>query len=154
MKHIFAGEQANKLLGPWICTRLDIPWNAAAGACIGLIGPKGVYGAAMFDEYMPERCVSMTIVGTKGNWLTRDFIFACADYAFNQLGVAKIICTTFSENVRSIRGLEHLGFSLEATLKDASPKGDRLFYSLDRSDCRWLSLRTSNGTETIRAEAA
>jgi RimJ/RimL family protein N-acetyltransferase len=44
-----------------------------------------------------------------------------------------------SSNKRSIKFVEHLGFTLEATLKDACKDGDMLLYSMTKEKCRWLT---------------
>jgi RimJ/RimL family protein N-acetyltransferase len=85
--------------------------------------------------------------------LTRSFILAIFDYPFRQLGARKIIATTTADHIRSIRILHRLGFTEEARLRDASPGGDLLIYSLRREECRFVG-GVVHGQESIGTACA
>ena len=72
--------------------------------------------------------------------MNREFLWYCFYYPFEQLQVKKILGLVESDNAEARKLDEHLGFTLEATLKDAAPKGDLLIYSMTRDQCKWLSL--------------
>jgi RimJ/RimL family protein N-acetyltransferase len=54
--------------------------------------------------------------------------------------VNKILGLVESDNLEARRLDEHLGFHLEATLKNCAPSGDLLVYTMTREQCRWLAL--------------
>lgn len=73
-------------------------------------------------------------------WLTRQFLQISFDYPFNQTKVRVILSPVASGNAACIRFIEHLGFTLGATLKNAHPDGDLLLYTMQREQCRWLNI--------------
>jgi RimJ/RimL family protein N-acetyltransferase len=79
-------------------------------------------------------------------WVRREFLFTAFWYPFIQLRCSKIIGPVPAANHEARRFDEHLGFVLEATLKDAHPTGDLLLLSMTRDQCRWLpSTREPHG---------
>ena len=55
---------------------------------------------------------------------------ACADYAFNVLGLTRLICMIYPENVASINVARKLGMMLEKEMKDEF--GSYLIYSRNK----------------------
>jgi hypothetical protein len=51
------------------------------------------------------------------------------------------------------RFIEHIGFILEATLKDCAPKGDLLIYTMAKDQCKWLNLKGKICGQTQSASA-
>ncbi len=75
-------------------------------------------------------------------WMTREYLFTCFDYAFNQLGVQRLSGTVPASNTQARRFDEHIGFKHEATLAGAAADGsDMLVYVMRREDCRFLGLK-------------
>jgi RimJ/RimL family protein N-acetyltransferase len=79
------------------------------------------------------------------HWLHPEFLFTVFWYPFEQLGAAKLLGPIAENNAACRRFVTHLGFVLEATLKDAHPGGDLLIYSMTRAQCRWLLREKANG---------
>lgn len=71
-------------------------------------------------------------------WATREYLWTIFDYPFNQLGVKRLTVCVGDGNRDSHRFVKHLGFILEAKLKDAHPTGDIHIYRMDRQNCRFL----------------
>jgi len=117
-------------------------WTPGAGSTIGLIDDDGQpMAVACFDNYN-EANINMHIAAVPGKrWLTREFLWYCFFYPFEQLKVKRITGIVASNNAAARRFDEHLGFTLEATLKDAHPGGDLLVYCMTREQCRWLTLK-------------
>jgi hypothetical protein len=121
--------------------RLNSEWIPGRGQIIGLwednVGPiagclyEGCNGASVIGH--------LTGIGRK--WMNREFLWYCFYYPFEELGVTKILGIVESDNLDAQRLDEHMGFILEATLKDAAPKGDLLIYSMTRDQCKWLDLK-------------
>ena len=86
--------------------------------------------------------LNIHIAATPGRrWMTREFLRYCFAYPFEQLGCKRVTGYVEATNVEARKFDEHLGFELEATLKDASPTGDVLVYVMWREKCRWLKLK-------------
>lgn len=129
------------LFGPWICYELGTDWFNGRGRVIGLMEDgKGPVAAALFESHNGAS-ILVHLAATGRNWMTRDFLWFVCYYPFMQLGVTKVIAPVESTNYRSVRFIEHFGFTLESTLKDAAPNGDLLLFTLRKEDCKWLSLR-------------
>lgn len=146
MPRIVIGE--NEWLGPWMTTRQDgAVWVPGAGHTIGLIDDNNQPIAVVYFDNYNEANVNMHIAAEPGKrWLTREFLWYCFFYPFEQLKVKRITGLVASNNAAARKFDEHIGFTLEATLKDAHPGGDLLVYCMRREQCRWLTLKdTRNG---------
>jgi hypothetical protein len=139
VKRVVTGH--DEIFGPWLFSRLDSEWVPGRGSVIGLWDDKvGPIAACCYESYNTASVIAY-LAGEGSKWLTREYLWYCFFYPFEQLRVRKILAIIESTNEASIRLNTHFGFRLEATLKEAAPKGDLLIYSMTRDQCRWLSLR-------------
>lgn len=69
----------------------------------------------------------------------KEWMVAIFDYPFNQLQVNKLIGQVSSKNEKACKLDEHFGFAVEAVVKDHSPDGDLLIYTMPRENCRILN---------------
>ena len=69
----------------------------------------------------------------------RAFWFAFADYSYNQLGCLRVTGLVESTNEKALKLNKHIGFEVEATLKDAGKEGDLIVMVLWRDNCRFLN---------------
>ena len=147
MKRVIVGQE--ELFGPWISKRLGMQWFPGRGSIIGLwqdgVGPI----AACLFEGCNGASIMLHCVGEGRIWLNREFLWFTFYYPFEQLKLEKIICPVESTNYDSRNFIENIGFVLEATLKKAAPKGDLLIYTLEKDQCKWLSLRTKYRGQTF-----
>lgn len=74
-------------------------------------------------------------------WLTREFLWTIFDYPFNQLKAKRITVCVGEGNKDSTRFVKHLGFTMEAKLKDAHPTGDLQIFRMFANECRFLQVR-------------
>lgn len=137
-------------VGRWVCERAGGEWSGV-GATFGLVerdgGKDTLIAGVLFDSFNGAN-INMHVAALPGRrWMTREFLFAVFDYPFRQLGVKRITGLVAASNADARRFDEHIGFKLEATLKDAHPDGDLLVYCMTREDCRWLQLRSRYGKE-------
>lgn len=103
-----------------------------------MVGEDGnLYAGVLYDHYN-GRSIAMHVAGDGGHWITRDLLRAAFRYPFNELMVRKILGLVDSTNLGARKLDEHLGFQLEAVLKDAGPQGDLLLYSMTAEQCRFL----------------
>ena len=107
---------------------------------IGLEKDGQLIAGVKFDNWN-RRSICMHVAAKGKDWLTRDYLWVCFDYPFNQLGVSKILGFVAESNKDARRFDEHLGFRLEHSIADAHPDGALLIYSMTRDQCRFLGLR-------------
>lgn len=118
-------------------------WVAGMGTAIGLEEGGRLLAGVAYDSYNGASCC-MHVAAVEGSrWMTREFLWVCFAYPFNQLKVKKLIGPVGSANLPARAFDEHVGFVLEAALKDAHPDGELLIYTMTRSQCRWLNIRTA-----------
>lgn len=69
---------------------------------------------------------------------SKEFWVTVANYIFVQCGCKKFSAIVDVENTKAIELNQHIGFVIEATLKDSGEHGDQLIMSLWAKDCRFL----------------
>ena len=139
MKTVVTGR--DHIFGPWLAAQLGIPWIPGRGHVIGLWEEGTGPVAACYYEGYNGASVLGHLAGLGKKWMNREFLWYCFHYPFEELRVNKILGLVESTNLEARKLDEHLGFTLEATLKDAAPKGDLLIYSMVKDQCKWLSLK-------------
>jgi hypothetical protein len=124
--------------GPWMCAKQGVPWVPGAGTTIGLESSTGELKAVVcFDSYNGVN-ISMHVAAVPGkHWLNRNFLWYSFYHPFEELQCKRITTVVASCNVEVRRFMDNLGFTLEATLKDAHPAGDLLIYVMYKDQCRW-----------------
>lgn len=113
-------------------------WSAARG--VGL-EENGELIAGVVYDYWNGASICMHVAGIGKRWLTREYLWYCFHYPFEELKVRRITGLVPESNMEARRFDEHLGFKLETRLKDAHPDGDILVYAMFREDCRFLGIR-------------
>lgn len=141
MKRVLVGH--DEVFGPWLMDKVQGSWLPGRGSTIGLWEDGTGPVAACLYESCNGASVLGHLAGIGGKWMTREFLWFCFYYPFEQLKVNKILGLVESDNWEARQLDEHLGFHLEATLENAAPKGDLLIYSMTREQCRWLKLGDS-----------
>jgi RimJ/RimL family protein N-acetyltransferase len=127
----------SRQVGEWVCSRLNSHFNADLDAAIGLEKAGRLVAGVVFDNYRGASiCIHVAAEG--GHWLTREFLRAVFDYAFNAAKVNKLIGPVDSTNESARRFDEHLGFVPEAILTGAGRTGDLILYTMTRQQCRFL----------------
>jgi len=135
------------LAAPFMETHCHAHGAFTAGRAIALLDVDDeeqtakMIAACWFDSWNGAN-VNMHVAALPGRrWMTRDFLYTVFDYPFRVCGVRRITGLVSSTNFDARRFDEHIGFTLEATLKDAAPDGDLLVYAMFKQDCKWLNLR-------------
>lgn len=140
MTKIVVGEADR--VGAWVMAQNDAAWLPGQGQGFGVEDDSGeLVAGVVFDNY---NGVSMQIhVAAKPgvNWVSRELLRMTFSYPFGQLRLKKLFGLVGSTNLAARRFDEHLGFRLEATLKDAYPEGDLLVYSMTPEQCRWITVK-------------
>lgn len=138
---VITGQNAR--LGPWFYQYQESgSWVEGTGHLIGLEDRNGeIVAAVLYTDYNSAN-INMHISAIPGKrWLIREYLWYCFYYPFVELNCKRITGVVGSTNLAARKFDENLGFTLEATLKDAHPDGDLLLYVMRKEDCRWLNLK-------------
>ncbi len=120
----------------WMRKKCPEEFGSLRGQSLGWLKDGELIAGVAYTDYNGVN-ISMHVYG-EGNWLKRQFLWAAFDYPFNQLNLKRVTGVVGEGNNRARRFDEHLGFKLEARLKDAHPTGDLLIYSMFKDECRFL----------------
>jgi L-amino acid N-acyltransferase YncA len=127
--------------GVWVMQRVGGVFNHITDQCIALHRDGHIRGGVVYTGFLGAS-IMLHMAGSEDNWATRDFLWMVFDYAFNQLGVRKLIGLVASRNTRAISVDLRLGFRLEGRLTEMLPDSDEdlLILTMLKRDCKWLNL--------------
>lgn len=134
-------------IGRWVAVRTGGSWSPGRGQGIALTEDDQIIAAVLYEDYNGVN-VNVHIAAEPGKlWtLNRAYMHYIFFYPFCQLHCRRLTAVVASDNFTSKEFVTHLGFTLEATLKDAHPNGDLLLFVMRKEGCRWLKLKeTENG---------
>jgi RimJ/RimL family protein N-acetyltransferase len=125
-------------VGPWVAREIVGCFHPDESEAIGLErGGKMVAG--VFYENWNGKSI-MAHAAFRG-LMTPRYLYAIFHYPFIVVGADVIVCPIASNNKESINISSKMGFTREATLRDAHPHGDLYLYTLRRDQCRYLGDR-------------
>lgn len=128
-------------MGVWYAARMGTTFVPGAMHYIGLTEDGTLLAVCAYEGYNQAQ-IQMHIAALPGKrWLVREYLWYCFHYPFATLGVKRVTGIVPASNLEARKFDENLGFTLEATLKDAHPDGDLLVYKMTRDQCRWLTLK-------------
>jgi hypothetical protein len=122
-------------VGYWVADKLGKGYFAERSTCLGLEKDGNIVAGVIYENWCGKSVVCHMVIEGR---LTRSYLWSIFDYAFNVCGVDKVILPISSGNLKSGHFAESLGFSKECEISNAVPDGDLLFYTMIRSDCRFL----------------
>lgn len=128
-------------VGRWVVERAGGKWRGHEQA-IGLEKDGVLVAGVMYNNWTGVGgSVSMhqRIDGKQA--LTREFVWVCFDYPFNQLKVGCVYGLVEEHNEAALKMDEHLGFKHEARLHGYFPTGDAVLLRMTREECRFLDWR-------------
>lgn len=128
----------DEIVGRWVCRMTGGEYSG--GVAIGMADDVKLIAGVLYDTYNGAS-IAMHVAGHARSWMTREYLWMCFHYPFEQLKVKKVIGLVSENNGQARRFDEHLGFVLETRIKDAHPDGDLLIYSMTRQQCRFLELK-------------
>lgn len=126
-------------LGHWLCSRTGGEYTGG-GSYVGLEKDGSIVAVVGYEDYNGAS-VRMHVAGEGRRWMTREYLWYCFYYPFEQIKVKKILGLVHSANVDAIRLDKHLGFVHEATITDAVPNGDLLILTMTKEQCRFLTKK-------------
>jgi len=84
-------------------------------------------------------CAGLHMAGKRPGWATRDLIWMAHDYAFNQLGVRKLLGLVRSDNYHTLSIDLRAGWQVETLIRDMYGDGVHAFVlTMKPEHCRWL----------------
>lgn len=131
----------NDTVGSWVMTRVGGSWYSGQGVAIGLASADGIpLAGVVYEDYNGKNVVCHIAAVPGRRWLNREYLCYIFRYPFEQLKCHRITVVVAESNQDSRNFVTSLGFTLEATLKDAHPAGDLLVFRMLASECKWLKL--------------
>ena len=125
------------LIGPWVFHRVGKPWGPEGREVVGLVKDGEVLGGVVFEDYTGV-CIQAHIALASPRVPFRKLLACAAGYAFNQLGVNKIIGVVKSSNLAALKMDLRIGFKPEAIIKDVFEDADMVIMSMVRGDCSFI----------------
>lgn len=137
MKTIITGQ--NERVGRWVCERTGGTYSGADSVAIGLEEQGELIAGVLYDHWN-GKSIAMHVAGVESRWMTREFLWYCFHYAFNELRAAKVLGLVSSSNAEALSFDERLGFQTAAVIEDACKDGDLVILTMTRDQCKWLAL--------------
>lgn len=123
-------------VGEWVADRVGGKYHPDDSQAIGLEKNGEIIAGVIFERYNGQ---SMWMhVAIEGR-LTPSYLKAVFKYAFIDCDVEKLIGTVASTNVKAIKFDENLGFTEECRIRDATPDGDIILYTMSKEQCRFIN---------------
>ena len=111
----------------------------SGGAALGWLRDDELIAGVLYEDFTGEDgSVTAHIAVAPGSVLAREFVHTIFDYPFKQLKVGRIFATVASDNWKSHRLVEHMGFEPMTTLVGYYPDADMVIYVMTADKCRWL----------------
>lgn len=133
-------SQPRDILQSWLCKRIGyVPTPNMT--CMGQVTDATLRAVVGYDHFTGKSC-QIHIAGTGKNWMTPDLLFAAFDYPFRQLDLNALLGIVDSANQDAINLNLKLGFRIVHTVQGGHPDGDLVIFEMQRTECRWLKLRS------------
>lgn len=141
MRNIIYGPDHHDEIGRFVCDRINKQWIPEACTAIGLEENGEIIAGVLYDDFNGAN-VCMHVASLPGKkWMTREYLWFCFHYPFEQLCVKRITGLVAGSNAATLNFDKHLGFIEEARLHDAHPDGDIIVLVMRKEDCRFLRGR-------------
>lgn len=136
-KNIICSDKEKIRIGEWVYAKTGGTFVPEISQAIGLEQDGELIAGAVYESWNGVAMyVHLAIANKHG--LTRDFIKFNFKYAFDQIGVRKLIGLVSSANSNAIKLNKHFGYEIEAVIKDGVPDGDMLIFTMNRQQCKYL----------------
>ena len=137
--------------GDWIMLRVGGVFNEKTDHSVAVHKDGRVQGGVVYTGYLGAS-IMVHMAGSETNWACRDFLWLVYDYAFNQLGVRKLVGLVPADNLRALSVDLRMGFRIEAKLAEMMPGGeDLLIVTMTKAECKWLRIKPRYYSRNQRA---
>jgi RimJ/RimL family protein N-acetyltransferase len=123
-----------------IAEAAGVIFNPEADIVISRLSNGELAGGVLYNGYT-RASINMHVAAFSPRWGSRDMLWVCFDYPFNQLGCKKVFGQVPSKNEHALEFNLKLGFKIETLIPDVFPEDDLLVVSMVREDCRWLNIK-------------
>jgi hypothetical protein len=123
-------------VGAWVCAQTGGLWTPEDSTAIGLARGHELIAGTVYSQFNGRSVAMHTAIQR----MNTEFLWYCFYYPFVELNVRKVLGLVDSFNDSAIDLDRHLGFVLEAVVKEAGQQGDLLVFSMTREQCRWLNV--------------
>lgn len=133
-------QMNNPEYGYAIAEAAGVIFNPEADIVISHLSKGELTGGVLYNGYT-RASINMHVAAFSPRWGSRDMLWVCFDYPFNQLGCKKVFGQVPSKNEHALEFNLKLGFKIETLIPDVFPEDDLLVVSMVREDCRWLKIK-------------
>ena len=123
------------IVGHWVAKRIRGGYFAERSNALGLEKNGELVAGVIYENWNHKSIWCHIAIDGR---LTPRYLAAIFDYPFNVCQVEKIIVPVGSDNEKSIRLVEKMGFAEEGRIKNARPEGDLILFTLPRNACRFI----------------
>ncbi len=106
---------------------------------IGIEKEGKLIGGIVFHEFNGANVYIHVASDHPKRWVTREWLHVIFSYAFDQMKAKRITGIVPESNKVAYDFDLSVGFEVEATLKDAHPKGDMKVIRMTRDKCKWIN---------------
>lgn len=108
---------------------------------IGLERDGELVAGILYEGYNRQSIWGHVSGAPGSQWLNREFLTFCCDYAFITCEVQMVLGYMEESNAQALRFAKHLGFKEESRITDAAADGgDILILKMRREDCRYTGV--------------
>jgi hypothetical protein len=123
----------------FVASQAECSVPASGGVGIGWLRDDALVAGVLYEDFTGEDgSITGTITVLPGSVMTKEFTKAIFWYPFRQLKVRKILAMVASNNHKSARLVEHMGFEPMTTVVGYYPDADMVVYEMTADKCRWL----------------
>jgi RimJ/RimL family protein N-acetyltransferase len=112
-------------------------WSKASALILERAG--NITAVVLYNNFWPGNSVEASIALERGSRLNRAFLRAMFQAPFLEWGLRRVTLKIASDNAKSIRFAEHLGFKREGLIREGVAKDtDLILMGMLRNECRFL----------------
>ena len=103
----------------WIAERMPVPVTLDGSRAIGVVDSNNnmMAGIAYYNHLPEFETIELSFASDNPMWARKENIRALLSYPFEQLNVFKCWISIPSDNARSLKTTDHIGFKHEATMR-------------------------------------
>ena len=138
MKRILYQPEYFKRIGKYVYDRIGFQGDPFNFTAIGIENDGEIAAGVIYSDFNGSNITaSIAVDGV----LTPEFLWFMFYYPFMQTGAKRITACVETNNFKSQRFVERLGFELEFSMRRAGRFGDLLIYRMFPEDCKYLEKR-------------
>ena len=147
MKHILDRPEDYERISEFVYSHIGLYGKPSNFTAIGLEQDGKIIAGVVYADYNGSNITASIAVDGR---LTPEFIWFMFYYPFMQAGAKRITACVETNNYKSQRFVEKLGFELEFSMKRAGRFGDLLIYRMFHDNCKYLEERYGRSSRRQR----